>query len=102
MTPARDDTGLPADLAWRNQAACIGHEPADFYPVSANPTADGNPERAAALRALAACARCTVRAECLADAVARNDKYGIQGGMTEGERETYRRNMLRRAARAAS
>lgn len=83
------------DSAWMAYAACAGMDPELWFPVSAEPQ-DGF--AAGRLRlALATCARCAVREECLACAV-RTRQRGIWGGMTEGERRTSRRCRLLRLA----
>jgi WhiB family redox-sensing transcriptional regulator len=63
-------------MSWRNDAACRGTDPAVFFPERAT-----SPEPA-----LAICARCPVRAECL-DAA---DDDGIWGGTTAVERKPRR------------
>ena len=61
-------------MIWRSDAACIGHDVAIFYPDRTAPTEP----------ALAICARCPVRAECLdaADAAA----YAYAGRVEQTER----------------
>jgi len=53
-------------------------------------------------RAKAVCAACPVVAECLDDAMQRGERYGIWGGLDPDERQSLRRNKLRRAHRAVS
>jgi WhiB family redox-sensing transcriptional regulator len=64
---------------WRLQAACRGMNTELFY--AQHPGEAPNPE------ALAACERCTVRAECLAYAVDRHDRHGIWGGLPPRRRQ---------------
>jgi len=75
---------LPAgDGRWWHRAACLGADPGVFF---ADP-------RTAPLRtaeAMAFCAACPVRPECLADALAAGDAHGIRGGMTAAERRPLR------------
>lgn len=47
-------------------------------------------QRGKAARAKRVCARCPVRAACLADALATHDEYGIRGGLTPNERRMER------------
>lgn len=55
------------------------------------PTAESGPARTTqVMAAKAVCARCPVREQCLAEALARIP-YGIAGGLTEHERRTLRR-----------
>ena len=70
---------------WRARAACRGSDPELFFP-----TAESGPVRAGQVAAAkAVCARCPVRAACLAEALARIP-YGIAGGLTEYERRRLR------------
>ena len=72
-------------------AGCAGTlEPDEWYPIAAKPAR----ARVEAARALAVCAACPVRAECLEYALDAREAYGIWGGMTELER----RALLRRRA----
>lgn len=78
-------SGTVTGLAWRVRAACRDADPDLFY---ANRHA----------QALALCAACTVREECLEDALTReagtpSAVVGVRGGKTPGER----RAMLRGA-----
>ena len=56
---------------WMLDAACREHPELDFYP-----TAGATP-----VAVLAVCAACSVRAECLADALDRREVYGVWGGV---------------------
>src|SRR5690349_20507897 len=70
---------------WRAHAACRGTEPELFFPAT-----ESGPARAAQVAAAkAVCARCPVREQCLAEALARIP-YGIAGGLTEYERRRLR------------
>ena len=71
---------------WRHRAACRNLDPEIFFPV-----AEAGPARERQeARALAVCARCPVRAQCLEFAL-NALPYGIAGGMTEGQRDALRR-----------
>jgi len=48
-------------------------------------------ENAAVTKALAVCARCPVRAACLAHALAKPERYGVWGGYSANQRERIRR-----------
>lgn len=88
--------GTP-DGRWRDRAACRGGDPERFFPAAA-----AGPEYEAQVAvALAVCARCPVRPECLTwalDAL----PYGVAGAMTEQQRrdERARRHGRRRTCRA--
>ncbi|MEU9041494.1 MULTISPECIES: WhiB family transcriptional regulator [unclassified Kitasatospora] len=67
------------DHTWVRRAACAGDaQPDRFYP-----TPD---ETAKTQAAKAICASCRVSDECLTEALETNDRCGIRGGITEGER----------------
>lgn len=76
---------LPRDPAppdaWQDQAACHGLNPDLFFPVSEDDAAP----------ALAYCAGCPQRVECLAWAIRNGERYGIWGGLTEQQRRRIAR-----------
>jgi len=61
---------------WLEQVACRDEDPELFFPL---PSEDEAP-------ALAICARCTVREQCLALALAFGERYGVWGGLGEADR----------------
>lgn len=77
---------------WMDQAACRGTFDEAFYatePQSATPAqrrATANLQE----QAKRVCRRCPVRAECLAYAIANDERYGVWGGKTEVERNGVR------------
>jgi hypothetical protein len=66
--------------SWRSRAECRDLPTEWFF------TESGSPHR----EAVAACARCPVRRECLAAALANGDKHGLWGGTSERERRRIR------------
>lgn len=74
----------PDPDVWHTHAACAGQHSALFYPPTTGEKKSARLARER--RAKAVCAECTVRTECLATAVANNERYGIWGGMTDLER----------------
>jgi WhiB family transcriptional regulator, redox-sensing transcriptional regulator len=56
---------------WQDRAACRGEPPEWFDAETAGDAA----------RALAVCARCPARRECLAAAAANDERYGVWGGI---------------------
>jgi len=66
---------------WTSQAACRGSDPDTLFV-----------QGAAQNRAKVICLGCSVRTECLADALDNKVEFGVWGGMTERER----RALLRR------
>lgn len=65
--------------SWQEHAACEGVDVELFYPVTSDPTP-------ATREALRICAGCPVRDTCLAEAVARGERYGIWGGTLPDQR----------------
>jgi WhiB family transcriptional regulator, redox-sensing transcriptional regulator len=101
MTGAHDGedggTGRAASVVteeyWRSAAACRPADPDLFFPVSSSGKAL---EQAA--QAIAICARCRVRRECLAFAVKTHQMHGVWGGMSEQDRYRLRMGDGRRSA----
>ena len=62
--------------AWRDAAACVKVGPEIFF----------DPTPAAVRRSKQICARCGARGECLIEALRRDERYGVWGGLTELER----------------
>lgn len=61
---------------WQAEALCAQTDPDAFFP-----------EKGGSVReAKRICAGCPVRAECLEDALANNEQYGVYGGLSERER----------------
>ena len=79
---------LPLARDWRHRAACRDADPELFFPVAGS----GPVLAAAEARALAWCAVCPVRAQCLAFALDALP-YGIAGGMTAEQRRTLHRRV---------
>lgn len=69
-------------LDWLDLAACVGADPQLFDPLP------GSRDEA---RALAVCARCPVRSECLTAAYVEGDQWTIRGGLTADARYALRR-----------
>ncbi len=72
---------------WTTDAACRGSDPDTLFV-----------QGAAQNRAKAVCLGCSVRTECLADALDNRVEFGVWGGMTERER----RALLRRRPNVTS
>ncbi len=74
--------GLPVELQpWYKRAACLGADADAFFPEK------GGTTRAAKR----ICAPCTVQTECLAYALANDERFGVWGGLTERERRRLKR-----------
>ena len=75
---------------WKARGACRGQGAVFFGPDAEQPPAKAKRERAAK----AVCGGCQVRAECLAEAVERDDRHGVWGGLGEDERRVMPRRAL--------
>lgn len=75
---------------WVEAALCGQTDPDAFHP------GQGESPRAAK----AVCARCDVRADCLAEALANPSSDGVWGGTTEHQRRRIRRDDAARARKA--
>lgn len=92
------------DARWWHQAACQGADDATFFPADGM---DPAYRRAAARDALAICAACPVRLECLDDALreergkAATGRFGVRGGLTSDDRFNLERRITRATGGAA-
>jgi WhiB family transcriptional regulator, redox-sensing transcriptional regulator len=74
---------------WHDSALCRGEAGRDFYPPFGG---ERKRERVAReQRAKSICAACPVRSQCLEQAIASGERYGVWGGLTFDERVTFRR-----------
>lgn len=88
-------SSAPAARDWRDNAACRDVDSDLFFPVG---TGDHAANAIQARAALAVCAGCSVRRECLAFAVGKAEKHGVWGGMTEDARNAAGRHLTEGAA----
>lgn len=85
-TPAWSENLVGEDtheLQWQDRALCAQTDPEAFFPEKGGSTRE----------AKRVCMGCEVRAECLEYALARDERFGIWGGMSERERRRLRRAM---------
>lgn len=80
------ETAFVRRTSWMSRSACTRADPELFFPSATDRT---GPSQTMAAKEV--CARCQVRAECLAYALATRQKYGVWGGTTEDERRTVTR-----------
>lgn len=76
---------LPLTQPWMRKAACrqtaaIAQTYDQFFGEGSHPS-----------EAIRLCARCPVRVQCLDQALANREKYGVWGGMTWSQRDSERR-----------
>jgi WhiB family redox-sensing transcriptional regulator len=79
-----DDSITDPDTAWADFGRCAGVDPDVFFPRPGDDTS----------RAKSLCQQCPVRSACLEWALDTNQKHGIWGGMTEGQRRRLRRPVV--------
>lgn len=70
----------PPRESWEPYGACLGCDPALFFPERGSPCQ----------QAKAVCAGCPVQRECLEFAVRTNQQFGIWGGLSRRERRRLR------------
>ncbi|WP_336248754.1 WhiB family transcriptional regulator [Stomatohabitans albus] len=68
-------------LPWAGQAKCLQAEPDTFFPEKGGSTRE----------AKRICALCDVANECLAYALANDERFGIWGGKSERERRRLKK-----------
>lgn len=82
-------------MAWMDDAACAGHDPEIFFPVSES----GAAGLLQISEAKDICAHCPVAQECLDWALQTRQPDGVWGGKSTGERHALRPPARRRPAR---
>ena len=76
--------GLPPELAWQERALCAQTDPEAFFPEKGGSTRE----------AKRVCMSCGVRAECLEYALAKDERFGIWGGLSERERRRVKKQAV--------
>lgn len=71
----------PGPLNWRDHSLCAQTDPEAFFPEKGGSTRE----------AKRVCRACPVRVECLEDALARDERFGIWGGFSERERRRLKK-----------
>jgi WhiB family redox-sensing transcriptional regulator len=79
-----DDNALPPELAWQERALCAQTDPEAFFPEKGGSTRE----------AKRVCMSCEVRAECLEYALAKDERFGIWGGLSERERRRVKKQAV--------
>jgi WhiB family redox-sensing transcriptional regulator len=72
-------------MSWQERGRCRDLDPELFYPPLDAETRQQRDAREEAAKAI--CASCPVRAECLAWALAADERLGVWGGKNERERQ---------------
>jgi WhiB family transcriptional regulator, redox-sensing transcriptional regulator len=96
MTNTDIPKGGTAMTDWRARALCRDEDPELFFPIGTS-----GPALLQIAEAKAVCARCPVRAECLAEALETGQDYGVWGGLSEDERRSLKRENARTRAQPA-
>ena len=76
--------GLPPELAWQERALCAQTDPEAFFPEKGGSTRE----------AKRVCMACDVRADCLEYALAKDERFGIWGGLSERERRRVKKRAV--------
>ena len=71
-------------LGWQERALCAQTDPEAFFPEKGGSTRE----------AKKVCTSCEVRSECLAYALANDERFGIWGGLSERERRKLKRRAV--------
>lgn len=79
-----NDSVDPRDAGWQERALCRGADANLFFPPQSPELKEERLAREAQAKEI--CARCPVRRECLAFALATREPHGIWGGLNEVER----------------
>lgn len=77
---------------WRERALCAQTDPEAFFPDKGQPSKE----------ARRICRRCPVRDDCLTDALANHERFGIWGGLTERQRRQLEKQAAEQERRAAA
>ncbi|MGW0485777.1 WhiB family transcriptional regulator [Nonomuraea sp. NPDC003214] len=80
---------------WRQEAACADVPTYVFYDDKERLPDGRRRPRYDEAKAKRICAGCPVAVECLDDALRRNDKHGMHGGLNEAEKKAERRRRIR-------
>ena len=72
------------ELAWQERGLCAQTDPEAFFPEKGGSTRE----------AKRVCLTCDVRLECLAYALANDERFGIWGGLSERERRKLKRQAV--------
>jgi WhiB family transcriptional regulator, redox-sensing transcriptional regulator len=79
-----DGDALPPELAWQERALCAQTDPEAFFPEKGGSTRE----------AKRVCMSCEVRSECLEYALAKDERFGIWGGLSERERRRVKKQAV--------
>ena len=71
-------------LGWQERALCAQTDPEAFFPEKGGSTRE----------AKRVCMSCEVRAECLEYALAKDERFGIWGGLSERERRRVKKQAV--------
>ncbi|MEV8636562.1 WhiB family transcriptional regulator [Streptosporangium sp. NPDC051023] len=77
----------PRAESWRDRAACREADPKLFFPKGGDVTGSPGAETRAYAKGKKICAGCLVRPQCAVYALARDERYGLWGGMTPRQRQ---------------
>ena len=85
VVPDRAEVGLtPDDELWQENALCAQTDPEAFFPEKGGSTRE----------AKRICLGCEVKDACLEYALAKDERFGIWGGLSERERRRLKRGII--------
>ncbi len=85
VVPDRVEVGLtPDDELWQENALCAQTDPEAFFPEKGGSTRE----------AKRICLGCEVKDACLEYALAKDERFGIWGGLSERERRRLKRGII--------
>ncbi|MEO8827684.1 WhiB family transcriptional regulator [Lapillicoccus sp.] len=76
--------GPEDELTWQERSLCAQTDPEAFFPEKGGSTRE----------AKKVCIGCEVRAECLEYALAKDERFGIWGGLSERERRKLKKRAV--------
>ena len=81
-------TSIQNETDWHTFGLCSQTDPEIFFPEKGGSTRD----------AKKVCKSCTVRADCLVDAMLSEERFGIRGGLSERERRRLNKDIKKQAS----
>ena len=78
------ESDLPEEMTWQENALCAQTDPEAFFPEKGGSTRE----------AKRICVGCEVKAECLAYALSKDERFGIWGGLSERERRRLKKSAV--------
>lgn len=78
------EAGTESEPSWQERSLCAQTDPEAFFPEKGGSTRE----------AKKVCVGCDVRVECLEYALAKDERFGIWGGLSERERRKLKKRAV--------